>query len=152
MCWLCKVCISWFNSLLQLYIQFILNLVWGTDHIFWVYIYMFILTKLTYILYIIIISSFCILWGFVKSFDVLPGSSRLGLCGCYPILLHGSINSISLNFDSRHFKGCCFIILLVNFWYDSWCLPVFIDIDYFYVAGILLQVIFNFEYLIFFHR
>ena len=128
MCWLCKLWISWFNSLLQLYIQFILNLVWGTDHIFWVYIYMFILTKLAYILYLIIISSFCILWGFVKSCALLPGIIRLGLCGCYPILFHGSVNSLSLDFDSRYCLGSYFIILLVNFWSYSWCLLVFINI------------------------
>ena len=101
--------------------------------------YMFILTKLPYILHLIIIYSCCMLWGFNIYFTIWPVSISLGLCGCYTILFHGSINIISLVFDGRHFWGVVFHYPPRYLWSDSWYLPVFIDIDLFYVAGILLQ-------------
>ena len=80
-------------------------------------------------------------WEFIISCELWPGSIRLVLYRCYPIIFHGSISSLSLDFDSRHCLGSCFIILLFNFSYDSWCVSVFIYIHDLCVAGISLQCI-----------
>ena len=100
-CWLCKVWMSWVNIILQLYIQFIFTLVWGTDNISGK-MYMFIITKIPYILHPIIISSCCILWWFIIYFFIWMGSIKLVLFGCYPIWFHVPINSLSQDLDSCH--------------------------------------------------
>ena len=107
---------------------------------------MFIFTKWTYLLYLIIISSCYMFWEFIISCALWLGSIRLVLCWCWPILFHGSISSLSIAFDIHHFLGLCFIILLFNFWSNSWCVTVLININYFCVAVIFLQWIYNFVF------
>ena len=147
-------CVRYGCHELILYYNYIYNLflIWcGVHIIFSGNMYMFIITKLPYILYPILIYSCCLLSGFIISWALWPRIIRLGLCWCYNISFHGSMNSLSLAFDSRHCLGSCFIIHPVNIWSDSWCLTVFINIHYFYIAGILLQDISNFVYLFFFN-
>ena len=147
-------CVRYGCHELILYYNYIYNLflIWcGVHIIFSGNMYMFIITKLPYILYPILIYSCCLLSGFIISWALWPRIIRLGLCWCYNISFHGSMNSLSLAFDSRHILWSCFIILLVNFWSESWCLRVFFNIHYFFVVGILLQDIFDFVYLLFFY-
>ena len=113
-CALSYSCVGWIryicNKIIDIKTIYVIgfNLVWGTDTIFWIYIYMFIPTKWPYLLYLIIISSCCMSWGFIISCALWTRIIRLVLCGCDHILFHVSISILSLDFDICHCLGLLF--------------------------------------------
>ena len=92
-------------------------------------------------LYIITYNNFLLLYVLMIYYILCPlnGNHQVSIMWVWPYLFHGYIISLYLSFDICHCLGSCFIILRIYVWSDSGRVPVFINIHYFYVAGIFIQ-------------